>query len=294
MTHAAAFIGYLRHEKRYSPHTVQAYESDLEQFFLFLDESYPDLPVEQCSHQAIRTWLARLKEEGLEARSLNRKLSTLRSFFRYLMKQGITDRSPLDKVVAPKTGRRLPAFVNEPQMERLFEQVPFPEGFRGHTERLIMELLYQTGMRRAELIGLTTDRLELSRGLLRVLGKGNKERLLPLSAPLLECLKQYLEARKQVAGADTNALLLRENGKPLYPKWVHEVVHRYLSLVTTLEHRSPHVLRHTFATHLLNSGADLNAVKELLGHASLTATQVYTHNTIATLKEIHRKAHPKA
>lgn len=294
MDYVADFIAYLRYEKRYSTHTVQAYESDLEQFFLFLKDTYPDSDLLHLSHTPIRSWLALLREDGMQARSINRKISSLKSFFRFLQRKGLMDTTPMAKIISPKNAKRLPVFVNESNMETLLESVHFPEGFKGATDRLVMELLYQTGLRRAELIGLRCDQVDLSQRHIKVLGKGNKERIIPIGPELAELLSHYLDARRQIQDADATRLLLRENGKPLYPKYVHQTVQHYLALTTTLDKKSPHVLRHTFATHLLNQGADLNAVKELLGHANLTATQIYTHNTIEKLKEIHKKAHPKA
>jgi len=294
MDYVADFIGYLRYEKRYSHHTVQAYESDLEQFFLFLSQTYPEADLRTLSHLPIRSWLAELREEGMQARSINRKISSLKSFFRFWQRKGLLESSPMGKIISPKNAKRLPVFVNETNMETLLESIDFPADFKGKTDRLILELLYQTGMRRAELIGLTCDSFDASQRTLKVLGKGNKERLIPIGRELTDLLSQYLPDRAEIAQPDSQGLLLRSNGKPLYPKYVHQTVQHYLSLATTLDKKSPHVLRHTFATHLLNQGADLNAVKELLGHANLTATQIYTHNTIDKLKEIHKKAHPKA
>ncbi|HOZ52284.1 MAG TPA: tyrosine-type recombinase/integrase [Chitinophagaceae bacterium] len=294
MTDVSEFIGYIQHEKRYSLNTVQAYTRDLEQFFLYLQLNYEIQSSSNISHLQIRSWLASLKEDEIQSKSINRKISTLKSFFKYLLKKKKIDSSPMTKIISPKNAKRLPVFVNETNMDTLLTEVEFPDDFNGFTERLIIELLYQTGMRRAELIGLQISSLQLSQKAIKVLGKGNKERILPLLPELIELIQNYLIARNQFTEIDHNHLLVLKNGRPIYPKFVYLVVKKYLSVATTLNKKSPHVLRHTFATHLLNKGADLNAVKELLGHANLTATQIYTHNTIDKLKEIHKKAHPKA
>lgn len=288
------FIGYIQYEKRYSLNTVQAYSRDLEQFFLYLQVHYPDTAPESANHLQIRSWLASLKTEELKSSSVNRKISTLKSFYRYLLKKGCIRVTPMAKIISPKNAKRLPSFVNVSSMETLLKQTVFSDDLNGLTEQLILELLYQTGIRRAELLNLKLDAVQFSNRTIKVLGKGNKERIIPIVPELIALFKKYLEARKTVEHAETDHFFILSNGKPLYPKYIYNVVTHYLGMATTLEMRSPHVLRHTFATHLLNEGADLNAVKELLGHANLTATQIYTHNTIDKLKEIHRKAHPKA
>jgi integrase/recombinase XerC len=294
MQHVSEFIGYLQHEKRYSTHTVQAYQRDLEQFFLYLQTNYETVSIGLISHIHVRSWLASLRENELEARSINRKISSLKTYFKYLLKKGLVASSPMAKIISPKNTKRLPVFVNETNMENLLERIEFPSDFVGQTDRLIIEILYQTGMRRAELLQLNLSQFDAYNRSLKVLGKGNKERIIPISPELVALIKYYIELRKTIEHTEHETLLVLKNGKPLYPKYVHATVTRYLGLATTLDKKSPHVLRHTFATHLLNEGADLNAVKELLGHANLTATQIYTHNTIAKLKEVYKKAHPKA
>ncbi|HEX2535550.1 MAG TPA: tyrosine-type recombinase/integrase [Chitinophagaceae bacterium] len=288
------FIDFLRFEKRYSKHTVVAYETDLVAFFDYLQTTYGDVPLADISHVFIRSWLAGLRDEGMTARSINRKISSLRSFFKYGIKTGAVLKSPMVRVTAPKNEKRLPQFVAEGDMKTLLQHVEFGTDWNGRTERLIILLFYHTGMRLAEVIGLKESSLQAGSRTLRVLGKGNKERVLPLGADLVEELTAYGEEKKRSLPEAEDWLLVTEKGKALASRSVYTIVRRYLSLVTTIEKRSPHVLRHSFATHLANNGADLNAVKELLGHSSLAATQVYTHNTIEKLKNIYKKAHPKA
>ena len=290
-----AFLAYIQSEKKYSIHTVQAYQRDLEQFFLYLKSNYSlGEELDTLSHLHVRGWMAQLKESGNEARSINRKISSLKSFFNYLLRQQQIVQSPMAKVVTPKTKKRLPVFVQEENMDTLARQLPNPITFKEHTDRLVVELLYQTGMRRSELKNLKESDLDVSNKRLKVLGKGNKERLLPLSDAMIDSLQNYLLLKKTEVEPSASHFFCLENGKPLYAKYIYLVVTNYFSLVSTLDKRSPHVLRHSFATHLLNQGADLNAIKELLGHANLTATQVYTHNSIERLKDIYKKAHPKA
>lgn len=290
----SSFIAYIQFEKRYSPHTIRAYEDDLGQFFQFLEDQFGSLAIEEVNHSLVRSWLASLKDAGLTAKSINRKISSLKSFYKHLIRIGRVQQNPMGKVVAPKTSRRLPAYLEKKQVETLFREVEFSNDFEGVTQRLVLELLYQTGMRLSELIHLRTDQLDLGQCSLKVLGKGNKERILPIGESLRQSLQTYLQLKTELPEADTTVVLVNAKGKRLYPKYVYRLVKSQLSKVTTLDKRSPHILRHSFATHLMNNGADLNAVKELLGHSSLAATQVYTHNTIEKLKDIHRQAHPKA
>lgn len=289
------FLAYLRFEKRYSQHTITSYQTDLISFFDFIIMQYGETPLRQLTHTYVRSWLANLKDEGLSAKSINRKISTLKSFFKYQMKTGVVQQTPMAKVIAPKNEKRLPGFVADKDIRTLFEHVEFPDTWKGQTERLIMQLFYQSGLRLSEAIGLKEAGIHFSNSTIKVLGKGSKERIIPLNPELQNDIKIYLDKKKaKFAGSTLDTLFVNEKGMPLAPRSVYAAVKKYLSLVTTIEKRSPHILRHTFATHLTNNGADLNAVKELLGHSSLAATQVYTHNTIDRLKNIYKKAHPKA
>ncbi len=289
------FLDYLRYEKRFSPHTLTAYESDMGQFIEFLQKTYELTNPGEIQHTHVRSWMVDLMERGNVPRSINRKLSCLKSFFKYLRKQGEITTNPMLKVISPKTGKRLPVFVPEKAMSLLFEKVDFGEGHAGLRNRLIMEVLYCTGIRKSELIGLKTVDVDFSTNHIKVYGKGGKERLIPVARHLAELLRQYIELRRVLyPGNEVANLILSDKGKPLTSNNVYSVVKRYLSIVTTVEKRSPHVLRHSFATHLSNSGADLNAIKELLGHSSLASTQVYTHNSIEKLKKVYLQAHPKA
>jgi integrase/recombinase XerC len=289
-----SFLDYLKFEKRYSRHTVISYETDLISFFDYLALEYGETPLNQLTHIYIRSWLASLKDQGLTAKSINRKISSLRSFFKYQLKNGVMKQTPMTKVVAPKNEKRLPNFVADKDIKTLFGHVEFPDTWQGRTERLLMLLFYNTGMRLSEVINLKDRQVNASNHTLKVLGKGNKERILPISAEVLREVNRYQSDRNTLFNERADVLLVDEKAKALSPRNVYTSVKKYLSLVTTIEKRSPHVLRHTFATHLMNNGADLNAVKELLGHSSLAATQVYTHNTIEKLKTIYKKAHPKA
>lgn len=289
------FVSYLSAEKRYSINTVQAYQSDLEQFFIYIQSIYEITDINRVSHIHIRSWLADLKENDNENRSINRKISTLKSFYKYLLRNEKVSFSPMSKIISPKNVKRLPVFVNEQNMQDMLVHNHSDEAdFKIQTDQLIVEILYQTGMRRAELLSIKCSDIDFYNNSLKVLGKGNKERILPIMKEMSDALKKYILLRDDIVKDQHSYLFSLENGKPIYAKYVHKVVKEYLSTSTTISKKSPHVLRHTFATHMLNQGADLNAVKELLGHANLSATQIYTHNTIEKLKEIHKKAHPKA
>lgn len=290
----SAFIEYILVEKRYSALTVQAYHKDLEQFFLYLKSTFEINDIKRLSHIHIRSWLAQLKENDISAKTINRKISTLKSFFKFLMKKEDVVYNPMLKIISPKNAKRLPVFINETNMQLLDSDNLFTNDFKGKTDKLIMEILYQTGMRRAEILGLEVNSFDKYNKTLKVLGKGNKERIIPLQKELCGLIEDYIILRNNCSDISHLYLLSFETGKPLYEKYIYNSVKKYLSIITTLDKKSPHILRHTFATHILNKGADLNAVKELLGHANLNATQIYTHNTIEKLKEVYKKAHPKA
>ena len=289
------FVNFLRFEKRYSTHTVISYENDLKQFSQYLFQYFGTVALGDISAAFIRSWLASLKDKNLSSRSIIRKISSLQSFFKYQIRTGRLTKSPMAQINVPKMSRRLPVFVAEKELGALFSHVDFPQTWQGITDRLMLVLFYNTGMRLSELIGLKENKIDRGNRTLKVLGKGNKERIIPISQQLIDDLSIYIEGKLKLDGTvDRDFLLVRENGRKLYAKYTYLAVKKYLSLITTLEKKSPHVLRHSFATHLMNGGADLNAVKELLGHTSLAATQIYTHNSIEKLKDIHRRAHPKA
>ncbi len=288
-----SFLRYLQYEKRYSEHTLTAYAADLEQFVAFLTQE--DIAAEKVSYQHIRLWIISLVEDGLTPASINRKMATLRSFYKFLLKQEVIQEDPTQRLQALKTAKRLPAFVQEKDMTRLFDHHRFSDDFFGLRDRLILELLYGTGMRRAELVALQDSSVNLQKKQLKVLGKRNKERLIPVTGSVANLVAGYLAAKKEHFGTlPTPALIVTDKGGPCYPMLIYRTVTKYLGGVISAEKKSPHVLRHTYATHLLNNGADLNAVKELLGHASLAATQVYTHNSLEKLKKVFQQAHPKA
>jgi integrase/recombinase XerC len=289
-----SFIDYLKFEKRYSAHTIRSYRDDLEAFGAYVRIDYGGLELQQVSPAVVRSWLASMKDQGLSSRSLNRKISSLRSFYKYQLKNGVVEVSPMGAIISPKMSKRLPVFVEQKEMAMLFDEVIFPDDWEGWTDRLVLAILYYTGMRLSELVGLREGHVDSGNRTVKVLGKGNKERVIPVNEVLMAGMREYCEKKSELGAADREFLLVNGAGKRLYPKYVYRVVRRYLAQVTTIEQKSPHVLRHTFATHLMNAGAGLTPLKELLGHASLAATQVYTHNTIEKLKDIYKKAHPKA
>jgi integrase/recombinase XerC len=289
-----SFCNYLKFEKRYSPHTVLAYQRDLTDWQLYLQEQVGVSLLNEVKPVMIRSWLASLKDKGVTARSLVRKISTLKSFYKYLLKSGQVDASPMAQVTTPKMGSRLPAIIKEEEALQLGQLLATTaEDWKGLNTKMLVSLFYTTGMRLSELIQLRESQIDLPRAQLKVLGKGKKERILPLTKEMVELIGSYREQKKGQFDSDQDWLLLTEAGKKLYPRYAWALVNKVLGEATTVQQKSPHVLRHSFATHLLNNGADLNAVKELLGHSSLAATQVYTHNTIDKLRAVHRKAHPK-
>lgn len=288
-----SFLQYIRFEKRFSPHTVLAYQTDLEQFFSYLQKTYEITETAEVQHALIRSWIVQLMEQKVSSRSVNRKITSLKTYFKFLLRRGEIHANPMLKIQSPKTSKRLPVFVDQSKMDLLFNDLDFGEGVEATRDKLLLEILYATGMRLSELIGLRDKDVDMYACQLKVLGKRNKERIIPFSNKLKDVIREYVNGRNKAFGA-CDAFFVTDKGKALYPKFVYRIVHRRLGEVTTLEKRSPHVLRHTFATHMLNNGADINSVKELLGHANLSATQVYTHNTIEKLKEVYKQAHPRA
>lgn len=290
-----AFLDYIKYQKRYSVHTVISYENDLLSFFDFLALQYNNPGLEEIKASYVRSWLAGLKEKGMESKSINRKISSLRSFFKYQLQLERITVTPMNTIISPKNRKRLPVYVEQAGIQTLFSHIEFPDTWEGKTSRLLLQLFYHTGMRKAELVGLKEMHIDASNNTIKVLGKGNKERIIPADKELMALIKDYMaEKRRLFESFDPTVLLISSKGKKLNPRHVYTVVNKYLAMVTTIDKKSPHVLRHSFATHLMNNGADLLAVKELLGHSSLASTQVYTHNTIEKLKDIHKKAHPKA
>jgi integrase/recombinase XerC len=290
-----AFLDYLKFEKRYSPHTIISYQHDIHSFFTYLARNFGEVELGKIGHSFIRSWLAALKEEEMTAKSINRKISSLRSFFKYHLKRGNLQSTPMAQVIAPKAGKRLPVFVKEAEARELIDNLNrSAEDWKSLNALMLITMFYATGMRLSELIGLREKQVDAARSQIKVLGKGNKERIIPVSAELLQALRAYQEQKSRELDCPEDYLLVTEKGRKLYPKYAWLLVNKYLGQASTLDKRSPHVLRHSFATHLMNNGADLNAVKELLGHSSLAATQVYTHNSIEKLKDVHKKAHPRA
>lgn len=291
----ASFLKYLKVEKGYSANTVRSYGDDVRQFYSFCGLNFEKDHPSSITHRQVRFWLSSLISTGYAPRSANRKLSSLRTFYRYLLREGIVQSNPISRIIPPKSGKRLPSFVGENEMNNLLDSESFNDDFCGARDKLIVELLYFTGMRLSELVGLTYESINESAKSIKVLGKGNKERIIPLHPELIQSINHYLGYRSAIVLNNfEKSLFLTEKGKPIYPKLVYRIVNSNLTLVTTLEKKSPHVLRHTFATHLLNHGAELNAIKELLGHANLSATQIYTHSSLEKLKKVYKLAHPRA
>lgn len=285
----SGFFDYLRTEKRYSEHTVVSYYKDLDQFLEFSGISTKQ-DIQEVRPAMIRGWVVDLMENDFTARSVNRKLSTLRTFFKYLLKEGLIGHNPLKTVKGPKTNKRLPSFAKTEQLKEEKLDDLFTADFSGVRDRLMFEFLYQTGIRSSELVGLKEK--DVISGQIKVLGKRNKERIIPISNDLEQRIKTYRQMKAQIT-LDSDHFFVLDNGKKLYPKFVYRKINNYLTRATDLEKRSPHVLRHTFATHMLNNGAGLEVLKDLLGHANLSATQVYTHNSFAQLNSIYSQSHPR-
>ncbi len=295
MPHQESFFNYLEFEKRCSKHTITAYKADVNQFFEFLQEYYGSVLIESITHKEVRKWIGFLDDQNIIARSINRKLASINAFFKFLNREEVIHFNPLDKVISLKTPSRLPTFVKEVEMELLLDEVSFGDDFEGIRDKLLIELLYGTGMRLSEIMNIKNRDLDLSRGVVKVLGKRNKERLIPLHLPLRKAIIHYISIRDAFF-VDTihPHLFLTEKGDQIYEKLIYRVVNKYLGMVTTLSKKSPHILRHTFATILLNKGAELNAIKELLGHSNLSATEIYTHNNFESINAVYNQAHPRA
>jgi integrase/recombinase XerC len=295
MDHKESFLQYLKIEKRYSPLTVRSYLNDLDQFDNHLQlQNLPGNPEDVVSHD-VRSWIVSLMGDGYSPVSIHRKISSLRVFYKYLRKEGLVSNDPLEKVVLPKIRKRLPVFVDEGSLDKLLDDYDFGDEFDGIRNRTIIEMLYLTGMRRAELTGLRDNDVDISDATVKVTGKRNKQRIIPLLKQFTEELKNYIRVRNdKFPDFKAEWFFVGNKGNKLYDKYVYNIVRKYLSMVTTIEKKSPHILRHTFATHMLNNGADLNSIKEFLGHANLSATQIYTHNSFEKLRKIYKQAHPRA
>ena len=290
-----SFITYLSLEKKYAANTILAYENDLSEFSLFCEENFNNNTIESIDYSCIRNWIVDLVNTKISNRSINRKIASLKAYYKFLLKIGLIDTNPLVKHKALKTAKKIEIPFSETEMEDILLRIPFSNDFEGARDKLIIELLYATGMRRAELVNLRLTNVDLNQGLIKVVGKRNKERIIPLLDNIVSLFKDYLVERNSIMNDDTTLdnVFLSKSGSKIYETLVYRIINHYFSLVSTKVKKSPHILRHTFATHLLNKGADLNSVKELLGHASLASTQVYTHNSIAELKKVHLLSHPR-
>lgn len=283
------FINYIKSEKRFSNHTITSYETDLNQFFNFIQLEYQITKPQDVSFKLIRNWISSLLENNLKSTSVNRKISSLKSYYKFLLVSNYVDTNPTLKLISPKSSKRLPVFVEKDNMDSLFDKDFFEDSYEGKRDKLIIELFYFTGMRLSELINIKTSDIDKVNSQIKVIGKRNKERLIPITFNTLKDLNEFINFYEI-----ENFLFADGNGKKLYSKKVYRIVNKYLTKISSIKKKSPHVLRHSFATHMLNNGADINAIKEILGHANLSATQIYTHNSIKKLKNVHKQAHPKA
>jgi len=288
------FLSFLKYEKRYSDHTVTAYEKDLNQFMLFGSEMVEDFCLVKADYHLIRQWVISLMDQGVKVVSVKRKISTLRSLYKFLLREGLIKKNPTELVSIPRSGKKLPHFVQEKEINQLLDTSFFGGDFTGLRDKAVVSLFYGTGVRLAELKGIKVVDLNQHERLVKVIGKRNKERIIPYPEEVGSDLANYIKVRNELFSDLSGFIFLTDKGEQVYDKLLYRIVRKYLSLVTTMEKRSPHVLRHSYATHLLNRGADLNAIKELLGHASLAATQVYTHTSFEKLKKIYNQAHPRA
>ncbi|SHO63915.1 tyrosine-type recombinase/integrase [Algoriphagus zhangzhouensis] len=291
-----SFVTYLEFEKRSSPHTVEAYQRDLVQLEEFIELSFEQKDLTLVSHRELRAWVIDLVEQGLSTTSVNRKIATLRSYYKFLLRNGKIEQDPTYKLKSLKNPKKLPEFVQEKSIASVLEESVYEDNFQGKRDRIVMEFLYLTGVRLSELIGLKWSDIDLIQDQVKVLGKRKKERIIPITKGLKQNIISYQKVFEETfpKAGQSHYFIVSNSGKKSYPMMVYRIVRQYLDLFAQTSKRSPHVLRHTFATHLLNKGADLNAVKDLLGHANLAATQVYTHNSMEKLKAVFEQAHPKA
>ncbi len=287
------FISYLQYEKRYSTHTVKAYQNDLCSFQKFLEENYEISDLKDARSEMIRTWIVMMMDQKLSPKSINRKISTLKAFYKYLLRENLIGKNPVENVHTLKQGQHLPNYVEKEKMNNWLDKEFESEDFPNVRDRLVILILYSTGIRLSELLGLTPASFNFSENTLKVKGKRNKERIIPFSIELGSEILKYLELKQKTFSNADEALIVTNKGVAAYPKFIYRLVNRLLTGLSSST-KSPHILRHTFATHMLNNGADLNSIKELLGHASLSATQIYTHTTIEQLKSIYTEAHPRA
>lgn len=286
------FLKYLEVEKRYSIHTIRSYQNDINGFYEFCGITTDDI-IGEIDHKLIRGWIVFLMNEGISPKSVIRKVSTLKSFYKYLLRNELVSKNPMEKVVIPKVEKKLPFFVEQNQMRALFDNVDFDDDFKGWRDKIVLSVLYSTGIRLNELINIKINDIDFSGKTVKVTGKRNKERILPVFPGLLEEIEEYLVVRDK-EGINNEFLIVTNKGQKAYPKLIYRIVNHGIQQVSTIEKKSPHVIRHTFATHMLNNGSDLNAIKELLGHANLSATEIYTHNTFEKLKKTYNQAHPRA
>jgi len=293
-TNQQAFRDYLQLQKKYSLHTVKAYLNDIQEFELFVISNFEQDSIDHIAYPQIRSWVVSLSDQSISNSSINRKISSLKSYYKFLLRIKQIEQSPLLKHKALKTSKKLQIPFSEKELDLVLNQLVYPEGFEGLRDKLIIDLFYTTGIRRAELIGLKTHSIDFQYKTIKVLGKRNKERIVPLLPIILQQLEPYLTQHKQIQNIHkTGDLFLTQNGVKLNDTFVYRLINKYFSGISEKVKKSPHILRHTFATHLLNNGADLNSVKELLGHASLASTQVYTHSSLSELKKVYANAHPR-
>jgi len=293
MLNKDSFLKYIQYEKRYSSHTITSYTNDLEQYYLFCNNITDGFCPSEKDYKIIRNWIVYLIENKISSRSVTRKITTLKSFYKHLLKEGFLKSNPLDKILSPKINKKLPFFIEEAQINKLLDDIDFGNNYIGIRNKLIIDIFYSTGMRLSELRNIKKTNIDFNNLTIKVLGKRNKERIIPFNNKLKISIENYITIRNQL-GLNNIFLFVTEKDKQVYEKLIYRVVNKYLNLVSTIEKKSPHVLRHTFATHMLNNGADLNAIKELLGHSNLSATQIYTHNTFEKLKKVYKQAHPRA